>query len=155
DGAPVVAGRVVGSASINASAGVVNGSSAGFQYAVAASAGTLKLYDNQTDLLQGRPTLAANVGDGGYWAVQLPGDGTYAVGLGFAPNVSFDGRQAAEQAARDAASVSGAQQALTDDAAFWDDYLSRVPVPADYSIQGVDALGVTTDEVRLAYYRAW
>lgn len=37
----------------------------------------------------------------------------------------------------------------------WNEYLKSVPHPKDFSLNGVDAMGVTEEDVRKAYYKAW
>ena len=38
---------------------------------------------------------------------------------------------------------------------YWDTYLSRVPQPVDFSLRSIDAKGVTPEQVKATYYKAW
>ena len=154
-GGAVVAGSFTGTANLGSGGNVVSITGAGYTYAVAVQSGTLKLYDSTSNLLKGSASELATLTGSGAWGVQTGSSGTYAVGLGFSTATEDPTGSIAVARARAAASVTGAQADVQTWGSFWDDYLSRVPVPQDYSVQGVDALDVTSAEVRLAYYRAW
>lgn len=38
---------------------------------------------------------------------------------------------------------------------YWDDFLARVPHPHNFELTSVNTFGVTAEQIRLAYYKAW
>ncbi|MCD7972382.1 MAG: hypothetical protein LUG18_06905 [Candidatus Azobacteroides sp.] len=46
-------------------------------------------------------------------------------------------------------------QVLTEREAYWNDFLSKVPCPPHFGLHAVDTYGVTAEEIRSAYYKAW
>ena len=94
----------------------------------------------------------------GYWAVvvdarRLP-RAELLVSVSFAYPGGADRNALAAQARApfdrgDAAAREAAVQQ------FWNDYLAKVPEPTDFTIRATGAQGVTPQEVRDAYYRAW
>lgn len=93
----------------------------------------------------------------GAWAASLPDDsGTASIGLGFAVNdqrVTDDAVAASQQRAAAAAQdPAGDRDEWT---SFWDRYLASVPQVQDFSVQRVADGGVTGDEMRHFWFKAW
>jgi len=112
-------------------------------------------YDSLLPLLAGDPGSSVPTSQNGYWAIDLTTDGqghkSISVGISFAP--AGDLGQAAD-AAR-AAVAADFDELSTARERWWDDYLARVPRPLQFDIRSVDPLGVSADDVRKAYYKAW
>jgi hypothetical protein len=94
---------------------------------------------------------------GDRWYVSFPaGITSGAVGVGMAANstaVTADPAGAARASA--VAALADPDRDLARQTEFWDGYLASVPTVEDYSIQTVAAGGVTADQVRYDYYRAF
>ena len=93
----------------------------------------------------------------GFWAASLPPDGVNAVGVGWAV-MGDDASATAEESAASAllaADTAKTESAKTHWSEFWDQYLERVPLVQDFSIQRVADGGVTADEMRNFYYQGW
>jgi len=154
-GGAFIAGAFAGTATVASGGNVVSIAGNGFNYAISAPTGGLKLYASTANLLKGSAESGTTLTGSGSWGVLLPTTGTYGVGVGFSTTTEDPSGALAVSRAQAAAAPGTAQTDLTSWSDFWNDYLGRVPVPQDYSIQGVDPLDVTPEEVRLAYYRAW
>ncbi|WP_142119953.1 hypothetical protein [Rarobacter faecitabidus] len=89
------------------------------------------------------------------WLAILPEGSVRAVGVGFIARTSTTA--AAVMAARAAAIAAIADPDADRDywETYWDEYLSRVPVPQDFSLYHVEADGVTPAQVERMYYLGW
>lgn len=93
----------------------------------------------------------------GAWLASLPtGSAPASVGVGLAVN------DASVTADPVAASRERAEAAVADPVAdreawrgFWDEYLAKVPVVQDFSVQRVPDGGVTAEEMRRFWFKAW
>lgn len=88
--------------------------------------------------------------------VATAGSGRTVVGIGFAVNddrVDTDPAAAAQTRAQAATSDPDMDAERWTD--HWDDYLVRVPVPEDFTLQGVDTLGVEPEDVERFYYQGF
>lgn len=150
--ASVIAGAVSGTATYDRRSNVVTVTQDGYTYAVATSAGRLRLFDGPATLGQ---LADGDTVTGGSWGVVSAHDGTTAVGVGFAVGTDDEARSHAARAALGAASTHGAARDVKTWDRYWDRYLASAPAPKDFAIHGVDAAGVTSSDVRDAYYRAW
>ncbi|MDR2253956.1 MAG: discoidin domain-containing protein [Bifidobacteriaceae bacterium] len=94
--------------------------------------------------------------NGANWHISFPaGVAEGVVGVGMAVNstaVEADPLAAAKVYAAAALADPGAD--LAAQTVFWNDYLAKVPVPADFSIQTVATGGVTAAQAEHTYYRA-
>lgn len=107
-----------------------------------------------------------------FWSATLPAGTTTAyVGVGWSVNTGksndgelahlpiwtnpYPGGAAAEAAKFATDSRDEGDAGITHWAEHWDDYMARVPVVEDYSIQRVASGGVTADQMEAFYYRAW
>jgi len=97
------------------------------------------------------------LGGQGAWVASLPqGSAPAVVGVGLAVNdasVTADpaaaSRERAEAAAEDPVADRDAWRG------FWDGYLAKVPVVQDFSVQRVADGGVTAEEMRHFWFKAW
>ncbi|MDQ2686686.1 MAG: hypothetical protein M3Y28_02345, partial [Armatimonadota bacterium] len=71
----------------------------------------------------------------------------------FAPTA--DGSEVTRQAAQRLATLAAFAAALRQQETAWNTRLFSVPRPRDFTPRAVPALGVTAEEVRRTYYRAW
>lgn len=79
------------------------------------------------------------------------GGAALVVGLGFAVGDDRDAASKAAVAARSAApstDIAARRREV-------DDFLASIPVPEDFSLPGVETHGVSSEDVRSAYYRGW
>ncbi|GAA2530087.1 hypothetical protein [Rarobacter incanus] len=98
------------------------------------------------------------------WAVTMDPGTVFQVGIALSPisrsqtyasnMTASSARETAAQRSAAAAAIDVAGRIADLDGA-WDDFLARVPAPADFSLHETKAYGVTADSVRAAYYRAW
>lgn len=98
---------------------------------------------------------AQPLGGDGAWAAALPA-GTATVGVGFAvanesvtDDAAADSRDRATAAAQNSTADRGTWRT------FWDEYLAKVPVVEDFSVQRVPDGGVTAEEMRHFWFKAW
>ncbi len=108
------------------------------------------LTDVEAGVTNSAPTSASRA-----WVATVPG-GRSIIGVGFAVNddrVDAEPATAAGERARSATTDPGADRDRWTDE--WDDYLAKVPVPEDFSVQGVDTLGVEPGAVERFYYRGF
>lgn len=110
-------------------------------------------YESESDLLVGGPTLDSPASSG-VWAVQLdPPAGqtslTARIGIGFATTAEASG--IAVQRAASASTSTGPAASKS----FWDNALAEIPRPLNFAITAVDDKGLSAEQVRASYYRAW
>jgi uncharacterized protein YjdB len=102
-------------------------------------------------------TVPDPIAYGDRWYVVFPAGTTAgAVGVGMAVNstaVTADPAGAARASA--VAALADPAEDLARQTEFWDAYLAGVPTVEDYSIQTVASGGVTADQVKYDYYRAF
>jgi len=154
-GALVMAGSWTGTPAYDATHRILTITTPTYTYAVAIPGDAdAEFFSTTASLLAGGTGTSAPTGSSGTWSVSLP-DGTYATGVGFAPGTTPDDAAQADASATAAADVSTAKADQVTWQKYWDGVLARVPAAADYSIRSVDALGVTPDQVKAQYYRAW
>ncbi len=100
---------------------------------------------------------AQPLGGNGAWVAELPeGSAPASVGVGFAvksAKVTQDAVAASRQRALAAAADPAAD--LRSWRGFWDEYLAKVPVVQDFSVQRVADGGVTAEEMRHFWFKAW
>lgn len=155
-GSLLLAGAVAGASAYDPSSRVLTVTGSGYTYAIAIpQEAVVEFYSSRGAMLTGTGASVTPGGPGSVWAASVPGDGTYAVGVGFAPGTTAADRDAAAARATAASSVSGAQSDLEKWASYWNDVFTAVPRASDYSIRTVDSTGVTAEQVELQYYRAW
>lgn len=90
---------------------------------------------------------------GGYWAANLPGTATSAIGVGFA--TAAEGSATAATRATAAANPATAAADVQRWTGYWNGVLAKVPVPQTFGITDVPANGVTGGDVERSYYLAW
>lgn len=125
----------------------------GLSYAVALPAdGAVSFYADEASYEAG--TTSAAPSDGGYVAVALTTDQAPAnTLLTIAPpgtSASTVAAQLPDADARDGAAHTVAVREHEDDV-----LLKQVPRPQSFDVRNVDAQGVTADQVRAQYYKAW
>ncbi|MBD8078387.1 hypothetical protein [Cellulosimicrobium arenosum] len=152
DGVGVV-GAYDGDVSYDADASVLTVRSEHEVYAVDLPEGTDVRY--AASLAGLGATSSTPTGTSGAWIATVP-SGRTVLGLGFAVDddlVDPDPVAAAgERAAAATQDPEGDRETWT---AYWDEYLATVPVPEDFSLQGVDAVGVEPADVERFYYQGW
>ena len=93
----------------------------------------------------------------GYWAIVV--DARRLPNAELLLSVTFSGPGADRQALADQAMVPFRNgDAVAREAAssqYWDEYLKKVPEPADFAIRAVNPRHVTPAQMRQAYYKAW
>ncbi|MBD8078388.1 hypothetical protein [Cellulosimicrobium arenosum] len=156
DGA-AVAGAYEGSASWDAAASLLTVEGEHDTYSVALPPGADVRFGGSVAELGTSGGSAEPLAGNGAWTASLPGgEATSVVGVGFAvndPSVTDDAAAASRDRARSAAADPAADRETW--GAFWDEYLAKVPVVQDFSVQRVADGGVTADEMRRFWYRAW
>jgi hypothetical protein len=115
------------------------------------SAATVQFYPSDASM-QMASGATSTPGTAGAWSADVPGSGSYAIGIGFA--VGSDAASAVTEA-RAAATVDGAQSDDQANREHWNSFLSKVPHPSDFSLHGVQTLGVTPGDVESMYYQAF
>jgi hypothetical protein len=113
-----------------------------------------KFYANELDLVSDRQQRERPPQNHGYWCVPYSATAatTFSCGFGFATLPEQPGTAA--KRAQTAAKNTAAEQARSAERR-WNAWLAKVPRLENYTIYGVDSLGVTADDVRRAYYKAW
>src|SRR5690606_21228240 len=116
-----------------------------------------RFYADRDAWSRGGPVLAEPGSISGYWSAVLPTGGaelSVDVGVGFAVGEDAAAADAARTRAGAAATAEfGADVAAR--AAEFDAVLAAAPRPEHFALQGVDPLGVTAEQVRTMYFRAW
>ncbi|UFU03224.1 hypothetical protein LQF12_01015 [Ruania suaedae] len=146
-----VAGSFVGEVGVDTDAGVLTVEGEYFTYAVAGLADVF-FFESREEMLAGGPASSEPTSRMGVWAAAVPTSATQVrIGAGFSVD---DGNEAAARAVMAAGTpVADARADLID---FWTGALAGVPHPRDFSLLGVsDDRGLTDEQVRSAYYRAF
>lgn len=152
----LLAGACRGTVRYDAGTRVVTVSSQHYTYAVALPRGAaVSFHASLAGLVFGAAGTEAPTERTGCWAAALPGTGDHAVGVGFAVDGDAAAAAAATERAGAACDVAGATADRASWTTYWDDYLTRVPAVQDFSVHTVDPVGVTAEQVRLQYYRAF
>lgn len=134
---------------------VSDGADASYAIALPVDA-EVRFYESESALRFGRAGTASPSAASGYWAATLPQGGTSTIGIGWAIRDAAAPASAAASESAIAAIATGApDRAAAHWDSFWNDYLARVPMVSDFSIQRVNDGGVTTDEMRHFYLQAW
>ena len=148
-------GRIRGGASVSAGHSLVITSS-DCKYAVSGGDLSLKdisFYASEEDLKNGTGKRN-DAGDAGWWAVVIPGRRQADIAVSFGL-LSESDRAVTDRAVK-ASRKNNAAKAFAARVTYWDDFLkNKIPHPADFSLESVDAMGVTPEELRLTYYKAW
>ncbi|WP_339287552.1 S-layer homology domain-containing protein [Paenibacillus sp. FSL E2-0201] len=157
-GAVAVAGEYAGSVSYDTAKNVliIVDNDKEYTRAIALPQGTIPLFFNsESDMRLGRNSITAPPSPSGYWAAVMPGQGSNAIGVGFA--VGGDASAAAEAVIRgkSAASLENAALSRADWKDYWDEFLAKIPAVEDFAIRNVDTVGVTSEDVKKMYYMAW
>lgn len=128
-----------------------------FSYAVAFStqaAGDAEFFATLLELISATGN-ASPAPDRGYWSIPLPASTTsLTIAVGFA-TAGDGGARAAADHARAGLRGQNIDQAQRRQERFWDALLQGVPRPENFNVLGVTADGVTADQVRATYYKAW
>lgn len=156
-GSPVVAGPYSGTTRYDAQSMVVTIDRTDASYAVALPASAQVLfYESESALRFGRAGTPVPSAATGYWAATLPPTGSATVGVGWAIRDDKNPAAAAAAASASGAVAEGATARATEHwTAFWNDYLARVPMVEDFSIQRVANGAVTPEQMRHFYLQAW
>lgn len=134
---------------------VIDGAEASYAIALPVDA-EIRFYESESALRFGRAGTTSPSAASGYWAATLSPGGTSTVGIGWAIRDAAAPASAAASEAAIAAIATGApERAAAHWDSFWNDYLARVPMVSDFSIQRVDDGGVTAEEMRHFYLQAW
>jgi len=120
---------------------------------------TVTFYPTKAGFLAGFGGTSAPTSSTTYWAAAMPGQGTYAVGVGWAVNTGQNNPgtalAASQASARGAAAPSDVDTDRSHWVDFWDAYLAKAPAVQDFSIQRVATGGVTAEQMKHFYYQAW
>lgn len=148
DGWVVLAGSLLGAAEFDADARVLTVVEENCTSAIALPDGADLVFTQAG----GWDPHSAPAASSTWWSASVPaGPRALVVGLGFAVGEDRDAAAAAAVAARRASptkDIAARRQEV-------DDFLAKIPVPEDFSLPGVDAQGVRSEDVRSAYYRGW
>lgn len=152
-----LAGSYDGAASYDAESNLLTIGSEYYTYSIALPENSEVRFGGSVAELSFGGGAATPLDGSGAWAAALPNvDQDAVVGVGLAVNdtrVTADAVAVSrERAAAATQDPSGDRAAWT---AFWNDYLNRVPKVQDFSIQRVADGGVTEDEMRHFWYKAW
>ncbi|GAA2235616.1 hypothetical protein GCM10010401_04380 [Rarobacter faecitabidus] len=161
-----VLGRYQGEASYDKATGTLSvitskdfGSNA---WSVKLPAGTdLYFFTSEGSARKGKNGGANPRPGGGYWAATLDPASDLAIGFGYelmASNSSTEATRAAAASAAhagNAATVTALEQARTGWRQHYNDFLAQVPAPQDFELSGIDAKGLSSADVKRAYYTAW
>lgn len=93
----------------------------------------------------------------GYWCVQIDPDEFTQMIASVAFSYANDNEDKSILTERVKQPLIGenAEIAYQNRIKYWNDYLAKLPHPTNFSIESVDALDVTPEAVKLAYYKAW
>jgi len=151
----VIAGAWNGTPSYDEATRVLTITAQNYVYAIALPGdANAEFYGSTSSLLAGAQAANAPSGSTGTWAVSLP-DGSYATGVGFAPGTDAAAAAQADSSALKAGDTDTAKSDAAKWTDYWNDVFSRVPAAEDYSVHATEAVGVTAEQVKLQYYRAW
>lgn len=89
------------------------------------------------------------------WLAILPEGSVKAVGVGFIARTSTTAAAISDARAEAIAAIADPNADRDYWETYWDEYLSRVPVPQDFSLHHVEADGVTPAQVERMYYLGW
>ena len=126
-----------------------------FKYAVTVSANVKpRFYSSVVEAKAGGAGSSAPAADYGVWAYQvesIPAGGRLRV------SVAFDTKAVSDASVISLSQKPGSDcdQRLAQRTAQWNDLLSRVPRPGNFTLTGIDAKGVTAADVKQSYYEAW
>lgn len=128
-----------------------------FSYAIAfsaAPAGDAGFFGTLLELISATGN-ASPAPDRGYWSVPLAAStSALTIAVGFA-TAGEGGGPVAAQRARAGLRVPSVGEARRRQELFWDKLLQDVPRPENFDVLGAPAHGVTADQVRATYYKAW
>lgn len=149
-----ISGRIRGTVSGLEDDGTVIVDCADCRYAVKVAgvqASSVKFHVSEDDVVSG--AVADSPETAGFWSVDVADMSGTDMAVAFSlPMQSDRDLHDAVKAALD----KGAAYALESRKKFWDDFLRhRVPHPSDFSLEDVDAHGVTAEDAGRLYYKAW
>jgi hypothetical protein len=91
---------------------------------------------------------------GGWWAIDFSALRSLETAVAFAPPQTTDAEVIAQ--AKNAVQKGAAQGAYTARKNYWNNFLkNKVPHPHNFSLSMIDPKGVSPEDIRLSYYRAW
>lgn len=156
NGKYVLAGSYAGAISYSGS--IIRVTKELYSYALSSTAFSgkpVKYYATAADLQTGTGALNTPAACG-YWAIEI--DANALSGHQISIATAFTGNNdTASLASYISAPLTGSN-AITGHTArqlFWDNFLASVPHPSRFDLQAVDAKGVTTQQVKNAYYKAF
>lgn len=129
-----------------------------YSYALSAAAFSgkpVKYYASAADMQAGTGELSIPAASG-YWAIAI--DANALSGHKISIATAFAGNSDTASLASYLSTPLTGSNAITGHASrqlFWDNFLASVPHPSRFDIQAVDTKGVTTQQVKDAYYKAF
>lgn len=159
-GAWSLTGQYKGIPSWDGSAGVLTVEGTTLTYAIAFRGGLkgskISYYPTEVDLYAGSEARKRPFAEAGFWALDLePGVQSSS---SLICSVAFTPKDATPTAPRKAVKALAREpgEILAQQRDWWDRYLASVPHPANFELaSNMLPLGVTAEDVRAAYYKAW
>ncbi len=132
-----------------------------FKYAIKPSgltSATIKFYKTRLELL-GQVNGTTSPSTDGFWSVQfdldnLP-DKELFTAIAFSYKNDNEEDNALTNRVQEPFYSNNIEQQYNAQKEYWNDFYSKVPLPSNFEIETVNAKGVTAEQVRNIYYKAW
>lgn len=111
----------------------------------------VSFYASQEALKAGNKV--ADMKDATWWALDIRGKGNVNIAVSYALDTDSDAMLIANVRAPFKNDIN---HAYSEKIRFWDDFLkNKIPHPVNFELTSIDNKGVTSDQIRRAYYKAW
>jgi len=132
-----------------------------FKYAIKSTVLTntsIKFYKSRLELL-GQANGTSTPSSNGYWAVQFKLDSLQNNELNTAIAFSYKNDNEDDDVLTNRVQTpfysDNIEQQYNAQKEYWNNFYSKVPLPSNFGIESVDAKGVTAEQIRNIYYKAW
>lgn len=112
----------------------------------------VSFYPSQEALKAGNSKVV-DAKDAKWWALDIKGKGNVNIAVSYALETDSDAMLIANATAPFKNDIN---RVYSDKIRFWDDFLkNKVPHPVNFELSSIDNKGVTPEQIRKAYYKAW
>ena len=148
----VIAGQIPGKLSVQKGSIIIEHPNFNYSIQINKKFGKINYYRNEEDLKLRSNPLATQEG-ATYWAVDINKEKDITMSISFAlKNVDFNTLISNASIPLKGNNVSKAFNSTEEE---WNKYLANLPHPKDFKIHTIDNKGVTAEEIRSTYYKAW
>ncbi len=150
-----IAGAIAETMQADKSAKTITISSLNVRYVIAFSNSwsNIRYYRNEADFHAQRNALSKPVKNG-WWSITFAPFSDMDIAITIEePSVAI---ALLQKKAKTTVQPAAVERSYADRKAYWDVFLTeKVPHPQNFSFSAIDSKGITAEDVRLAYYKAW